>query len=155
VGTIYHIGFRETNFAVVISNFGPDLDPSEGYGRVTRTSGFASAQETGFIGFAPPTSFKIGLSSTLYSTEDVRGIGAVEMNGPGDNAETLKLGTEVVVRDRLALRLGYNTNADELKFSGGAGFQIARGGRTGQIDYAFSHGDNFGRIDRFSLTVGF
>ncbi len=155
VGTVYHIGFRETNFAVVITNFGPDLDPSEGYPRVTRTSGFARSQDTGFIGFAPPTAFKIGLASTLYQTEDLKGVGTLEMNRPGDNAETLKLGTEFIVRDRLALRVGYNTNADELKFSGGAGFRIVRGQQYGQVDYAFTQSDNFGRVDRIALTVGF
>lgn len=155
VGTIYHVGIREMTFAVVITNFGPDLDPADGYDRISRTGGAPTVQETEFIGFAPPTAFKIGLSSRLYETEGLRGIGSIEMNRPGDNEETLKLGTEVLVRERLALRIGYDTNADELKLSGGAGLRVGRGARTGAVDYAFTHSENFGRIDRISLSVGF
>lgn len=155
IGTIYHLGFRETNFAVVITNFGPDLDPSEGYDRVSRTSGFPRSQPTDLIGFAPPTAFKIGVSSALYTSDDLKGIGSLEMNRPGDNEETLKLGGEMVVRDRLSLRIGYDTNADELKFSGGAGLRVGRGERSGAVDYAFTQSDNFGRIDRIALSVAF
>lgn len=155
VGTMYHIGFRDLNFSVVIANFGPDLNPDEGYDRVTRTGGLPVIQESEYIGFAPPTTFKMGLSSTLYETEELRGVGSLEMNRPGDNAETLKLGGELLIRNMASVRLGYDTNADDMHLSGGLGFRLRRGERSGQVDYAFTHSESFGRIDRLSLSVAF
>lgn len=155
VGTMYHLGIGNINFAVVITNFGPDLDPDDGYERVDASGASAQTQETDYIGFAPPTAFKIGISSTLYETEDLRGVGSLEMNRPGDNAETLKLGGELLVRNRLSVRLGYDTNADDLNLSGGLGLRVQGGERSAQIDYAFTHSDNFGRLDRIALVVAF
>ncbi len=155
VGTMYHLGFRNMNFSVVITNFGPDLDPDGGYERITRSGGLPQAQDSDFIGFAPPTAFKIGISSTVYETEELRGIGSLEMNRPGDNAETLKLGGELLYRNMAAVRLGYDTNADDMHLSGGLGLRIRAGERAGQVDYAFTHSESFGRIDRLSLSVAF
>jgi hypothetical protein len=155
VGTMYHLGFHNMNFSVVISNFGPDLDPDEGYDRISHTSGVAQIQETEYIGFSPPTTFKMGLSSTLYETDELRGIGSLEMNRPGDNAETLKLGGELLYRNMAAVRLGYDTNADDMHLSGGLGLRVRAGESSGQVDYAFTHSESFGRIDRLSLSVAF
>ncbi len=155
LGTMYHIGFHDMNFAVAISNFGPEITPNEGYVRINQTGGFSLSQDADFIGFAPPTTFKIGLSSTIFDSESFHGIGSVEMNRPGDNAETLKLGGEVLFRERIALRAGYDANADELRFSGGAGFRMTRSARSAAVDYAFTDSESFGRIDRIALVVEF
>jgi hypothetical protein len=77
------------------------------------------------------------------------------MNRPGDNAETVKLGGEVVYRDMLAVRAGYDANADELRFSAGAGVVIKRNENAAAIDYAFTDSESFGRVDRFALSVEF
>jgi len=155
LGTMYHVGFRDMNFAVAISNFGPEISPSDGYVRVNQSGGFTLTQDTDFIGFAPPTTFKIGLSSTVFESGDFHGVGSLEMNRPGDNAETLKLGGEVLFRERIAARAGYVANADELKFSGGVGFRMTRSARSAAVDYAFTDSESFGRIDRVALVVEF
>jgi len=155
LGTMYHIGFRDMNFAVTISNFGPEISPSDGYVRVNESGGFVLTQDADYIGFAPPTTFKIGLSSTVFESGDFHGVGSLEMNRPGDNAETLKMGGEVLFRERIAARLGYVANADELKFSGGVGFGLTRNARSAAVDYAFTDSENFGRIDRVALVVEF
>ena len=113
------------------------------------------SQETEYLGFDPPTVFKIGLASTLFDSGKFRGLGAVEMNRPGDNAETVKLGGEVLFREMLAVRAGYDANADELNFSAGAGVRITRGERAGVVDYAFTDSESFGRVDRLALSVEF
>ncbi|MFN0150360.1 MAG: PorV/PorQ family protein [bacterium] len=155
LGTMYHIGFHDMNFAVAITNFGPEITPNEGYVRVNQSGGFTLTQDADFIGFAPPTTFKIGLSSTIFDSDDFHGVGSLEMNRPGDNAETIKLGGEVLFRERIALRAGYDANADELKFSGGAGFQMTHNARSAAVDYAFTNSESFGRIDRIALVVEF
>jgi hypothetical protein len=155
LGTMYHIGFRDMTFAVTITNFGPELRPSDTYTRTVDSGGFAVSQETEYLGFDPPTTFKLGFASTIYESDEFRGIGALEMNRPGDNAETVKLGGEVVYRDMLAVRAGYDANADELRFSAGAGVVIKRNENAAAIDYAFTDSESFGRVDRFALSVEF
>lgn len=155
LGTMYHIGFRDMTFAVTITNFGPELQPSEGYVRTVDSGGSAVSQETEFLGFDPPTTFKLGFASTIFESEEFRGLGALEMNRPGDNAETVKLGGEILFRDMLAVRAGYDSNADELRFSAGAGVIITGDEIDAIVDYAFTDSESFGRVDRFALSVEF
>lgn len=155
LGTLYRIGWGDMSFGVTIANFGPELEPGGDYERFNHVGSSVTSQSTGFIGFAPPTTFKMGLSSTLYRSERLQTMGAIEMNRPGDNAETFKVGGEVLLYERLALRAGYDANADEIQFSGGGGVQIPVGREHATVDYAFSDSESFGRVDRFSLWVQF
>ena len=76
-------------------------------------------------------------------------------NQPADNALAIKAGAEWSWNRRLALRSGYDFNADELKYSAGAGLY----GRLGQsqltFDYAYTQGDFLGAINRLSMGVRF
>ncbi len=151
-GTYYKIGFREAVFAVTLLNFGPDWKPS---GSFVEFEGGATGQEREFEHFAPPTSFKAALSGALLHRNSVRWIGVIEMHRPPDNSESFKVATEAVYRNALALRTGYNLNADELKWSGGIGVYFLAGGMRDRIDYAFTYSEFLGRIDRISLGVNF
>src|SRR5205823_4511986 len=55
------------------------------------------------------------------------------------------------IRHALALRSGYNFNADELKFSAGAGLYANVGQTHGSVDYAYTDGGFLGAINRLSL----
>ena len=77
------------------------------------------------------------------------------MAQPADNAQRIKLGAEWTWLHRLALRSGYDFNADELKFAAGAGLFIGVGQKQGTIDYAFTDGGALGAINRLSLAVRF
>src|SRR5258706_12979982 len=54
LGTFYWTGLGTSRFAVVVSNFGPDVAPK---GDVTQ---FDGTKVSSFQSFSPPTSFKLG-----------------------------------------------------------------------------------------------
>jgi hypothetical protein len=151
-GTFYEIGVRGAVFSVTFRNFGPDWKPS---GTYVDFGGDEFGTEREFQEFAPPTSFTAGVSTMLWEIQGLRQIGVLEMSRPPDNSESYRIATEVVYEEMLALRTGYNLNADELKWSGGIGLQLETGGMTDRIDYAFTYSEFLGRVDRISLGVGF
>ena len=102
-----------------------------------------------YDGFDAPTMFRYGIAFEPIENASQRLTLALEANQPADNAQAVKAGLEWMWLGRLALRSGYNFNADALKFSAGAGVNappssytvggrqyivVAAGGNT-QIDY--------------------
>ncbi len=151
-GTFYRIGGRDAVFSVALLNFGPEWRPD---GTFLEFEGDNFAQDRDFESFPSPTSFKAALAGMIWENGAFRQSGTVEMNRPPDNAETYRLATELTYHGMLALRTGYNLNADELKWSGGIGLQFRSSGIGERIDYAFTQSENFGRVDRLSAGVKF
>ncbi|NNE09050.1 MAG: PorV/PorQ family protein [Gemmatimonadetes bacterium] len=151
-GTFYRLGVRNAIFSVTLTNFGPDWKPDGTFTEVT-SAGFEIERE--YESFSTPTSFKAGLSSILWQQHDFKHLATVEMNRPPDNAETYRVATELTYMEMLALRTGYNLNADELKWSGGLGVILRTGGIGQRVDYAFTQTEHLGRIDRISAGIRF
>jgi len=109
----------------------------------------------GYDGFDPPTVFRYGVAFEPVENQRQKLTTSLEMNQPADNRQVMKLGLEWTWIGRLALRTGYNLNADELKFSAGAGLYATLGSTKGTLDYAYTDGGFLGSINRLALGVRF
>jgi hypothetical protein len=151
-GTWYDVGYGSLRLGVALLNFGPELRP-DGHYQSSRASGADGPIE--YESFAPPTTFKAGIAVDPIQRPGWRLTTILEMNHPADNVETLILGSELWIGQTLALRAGYDTNADELGFSAGVGVMASLGSAHGTLDYAYTEGEYLGRIDRISIGVRF
>ncbi len=91
VGTFYDTGWRSVRIAMVISNFGPDME-------------FISSP------FPLPLIFKFGMSAELYQTDRHRITMTAEGTHPNDNVEELHFGWEYAWNETAFLRLGKKMN---------------------------------------------
>ena len=80
---------------------------------------------------------------------------SLEVDQPADNRQLLKLGFEWTWERRLALRSGYNFNADQLRFSAGAGLFASIGQTKATVDYSYTDGGFLGTISRLALGLRF
>jgi hypothetical protein len=148
VGSIYYIGWSSLRIGVTLANFGPDFSPS---GEYYSSTGEVRAYDS----FNPPTQFRWGLAMEPVESEQMAVTTAFEVSQPADNQQAYKLGLEWSLRRTLALRGGYDFNADALKWSAGAGVLGDVGVLRGTVDYAYTDGDELGSIHQFTLGVRF
>ncbi len=161
VGTFYDTGWKSLKLAMLISNFGPDME-------------FISSP------FPLPLVFKFGVSADLMRDDDHRLTGAFEFTHPNDNVEEYHFGFEYAHDEFAMLRIGKKVNGwkrdsweefvddrqshnpyyeypviDEdgiISFHGftfGGGLNIQRIGV--KVDYAYANIGYLGSIHRFSL----
>ncbi len=148
-GTFYWTGFASTRFALVVTNFGPQLTPA---GEFMRRDGTKISE---FQSFIPPTTFKVGFATEIIQNSHHRLTTAIQLNHPNDNSENINLGTEYVWRNLLALRGGYKGSQDEESFTFGAGFDIPLRLMHFNFDYAYTFFGRLGSASRLSITIGF
>jgi len=149
VGSIYYIGLGSLRVGVTLANFGPDFKPS---GEFNSPNGLGTRA---FDSFNPPTQFRYGVAMEPYEKHDVRITTSLEVSQPADNEQELKGGLETTFARTLSLRAGYNLNADEIKWSAGAGVVGDISTLRGTVDYAYTDGGVLGAIHRVSLGVRF
>jgi len=149
LGSIFYLGLGSIRVATSLSNFGSELRPSGHF--VSPYSG----EVRQYDGFDPPLNFRYGIAFEPVENSTQRVTTTIEMNQPADNELQLKGGMEWSYLRTFALRAGYNANADELKFSAGAGFAGDFSSLHGSLDYAYTDGGFLGSIHRFSLGVRF
>jgi long-subunit fatty acid transport protein len=149
VGSIFYLGLGSVRIATALSNFGAELRPSGSY--VSAVTG----ETRRYDGFDPPMTFHYGVAFEPLENSTSRITTAIEMNQPADNQQQLRTGMEWSYRRFFALRTGYNFNADQLKFSAGAGFSGDFASLRGTLDYAYTDGGVLGGINRLSLGVKF
>lgn len=147
-GTLYEIGPRNMHMAVALMNFGPDLKPKGSYRKTTGTVE-ADAQ---YEGYAPSTEFRFGISLEPVTRPWLTSVVDIEMCHPADNAETFRVGGEAVILKTLAVRGGYDFNADELKASFGLGVSTTIFSRQASLDYGATLSEYLGTVHRFSLA---
>lgn len=161
VGTFYNTGWRSLRIAMLISNFGPDMQ-------------FVSTP------FPMPIIFKFGVAGDLLKTDANRLTMAIEGLHPNDNVEELHFGFEYAWKEMAFLRLGKkfngiqrnsyqdflndreaydpyveyplldedgNVTIDGFSFGGGLRFP----GIGLSVDYAYANIGYLGSIHRFSL----
>jgi len=156
LGVLYRTGFKSLTFGMTIRNF---------------------AREVGFIKekFQLPLTFRIGISMNVLDIFDVDRTSqalliVVDAEHPRDFAEQIKVGAEYLFMDRIALRAGYITPADEHDLSFGLGLRQSMGGVKFALDYSYtpfgvfssasipsSTGGRIGlpTVSRLSLSFGF
>jgi hypothetical protein len=149
VGSIFYLGLGSIRIATALSSFGPEMRPS---GEFVST---VTNEKRQYDGFDPPMTFHYGVAFEPLENSVQRVTTSIEMNQPADNQQQLRTGVEWSYRRVFALRSGYNFNADQLKFSAGAGFASDFSSLRGTLDYAFTDGGSFGNIHRLSLGVRF
>jgi long-subunit fatty acid transport protein len=149
VGSIYYLGLGSVRIATSLSNFGSQFKPD---GRFTSPT---TGEVRSYDGFDPPTVFRYGVAFEAIENSRQRLTTSLEANQPADNRQLLKFGMEWTWERRLSLRSGYNFNADQLKFSAGAGVFADILGSKATVDYAFTDGGYLGPINRLSLGMRF
>ena len=117
-GTFFWTGFGSSRFAVSVSNFGTNVEPS---GEVTLRDGTVVDQ---FQDFSPPTIFRIGFANDFVDNEAHKFTTSVQLNHLNDNAENVNLGVEYWWSEIVALRGGYRLNVDEESFALGGGVAL-------------------------------
>ena len=150
IGSIYYLGYGSVRIATSLSNFGAVLKPGGEF-----VSPFPPHEVRTYDGFDPPTVFRYGVAFEPVENQQQRITASFEVNQPADNTQLVKLGVEWVWLHALALRGGYNFNADEMKFSAGAGLFADVGHLQGTVDYAYTNGGLLGAINRLALGVRF
>ena len=155
IGSIYYLGLGSVRIATSLSNFGPELKPRDPNRSDGKWISPVTGEQRTYDGFDPPTVFRYGLASEAIENSQQRLTTSLEINQPADDAQVLKTGLEWAWQRRLALRAGYNFNADELNFSAGAGVYASIGETQGTVDYAYTDGGVLGAIHRLSLGMRF
>jgi hypothetical protein len=135
--------------ATSLANFGSQLTPGGQY--VSSYTGEVRAYD----GFDPPLMFRYGIAFEPIENASQRVTTSLEFNQPADNRQLMKTGVEWAWQRRLALRTGYNFNADQLNFSAGAGLYTSIGQTQATVDYAYTDGGVLGAINRLSLGLRF
>jgi hypothetical protein len=159
IGTFYDTGFNSLVLGMSILNFGPEMnfggnftdfgDPDEG--------GSAGDFETRDFGNYPlPLTFRFGLAMTVYRTDDVSVLTALDTNKPNDTQQRINGGVEFTFNDMFSLRTGYKIGYDEDSFSFGAGFNYTITGELNiRFDYAYADMGILDIVHRGSFGVAF
>jgi long-subunit fatty acid transport protein len=156
LGTYYWIGIGSTRFAVVISNFGADVEPE---GRVTEYNG---SVDSTFQSFSVPTVFKLGIAMDPISDDQQKLTMSLQLNHPNDNSEHFRVGAEYSWQNTFFLRGGikrtigqplFGTDAtSEESVSLGVGVRVQMGFSIVNGDYAYSSFSRLGSVHRISLA---
>ncbi len=151
VGTIFRLPYRSFRMTMTWSNIGPDFQPPGGF-----LGGEDGAQrEVQYQSFSPASVFAFGASLEPLQHQHYRLLTTVQFDHPADTRELLKGGAELWLDETVALRAGWNPRSQEMKFSAGFGLRGSLGGNALRLDYAYTDGNDLGRIDRFSVEVEF
>jgi len=140
-GVVYHVGLESLNFALSIRNFSEEI-------RYVEES------------FQLPLTFRIGLSMNVMHlmetpSEHHQVFVSVDAERPRDYYEQVKIGTEYIFMNRIALRAGYVFPSDEEGIALGVGLRQPLGSTDFSFDYAYSDLGVFSSVHRFTFNFGF
>lgn len=151
LGIRYNIGVKNARFAVTLSNFGINVQPS---GEVTRLRHNGTESVDNFERISVPAIFRIGAAFDPISKENHVLTISGQLNHPTDNNETVAFGAEYLLRKVLVLRSGYEFGSDVSGFPPlGMGVILKRKFGSLRIDYGFSHKQRLGQIHRVGIQV--
>jgi hypothetical protein len=108
--------------------------------------------------FAVPVTFRVGLAQPFRLGSDVRLLLAADALHPSDNTESLSLGAEATLRDRLGLRLGWQSlflEDSEVGLTAGAGVRGAFDDLRYHVDYAWADHGRLEDTHRISFGILF
>lgn len=151
IGFLYNTDFKDLTFAVVVKNFGGN---SQMVGSDLEVD--FNRTEVSLEDYTTPAIFKMGFSLVPYQTEDKKLLVAAELNHPSDNAENIRLGGELSLRDLVFLRLGYKLSVKGQNFpTAGLGLKTRLGRHSLYIDYGINPTNNMGVLHIFGLNIPF
>jgi len=149
LGSIYYLGYGSVRIATSLSNFGPEMTPKGSYNSPY------TGERRNYDGFDPPILFRYGLAFEAVETAQQRLTVSTEIAQPADNSQRVKAGLEWAWQGRVALRGGYNFNADIMRLSAGLGVALPVNLARGSFDYTYTDGGPLGGVNRMSLGVRF
>jgi hypothetical protein len=165
VGTIYriskngfHIGSSISNWGTQSGYSGRDLriayDPSPGV-----NGDNSSLPGSAFAGDFPlPVLFRVGVGMPHQLNAQTRLSWEVDAFHPSDNTESVSAGTELLIRNALSVRAGYQNAFEqdsELGWTLGTGFKGRAEAFDYRLDYAWADQGRLGSTHRFSLGLSF
>jgi hypothetical protein len=152
VGTMFRLPYHGFRVSMAWTNFGPDFQPPGGY---VSTSPDGTTSTVEYDSFSPASVFAFGAAIEPFETAHYRLLTTMQFDHPADATEQIKMGGELWLDETVALRAGWNPRADAMRFSAGVGLRGRLAGRDLHVDYAYTDGNDLGRIDRFSMELGF
>lgn len=147
LGTFYRTGYKDLTLAVALLNFGTPTGPS---GTYISDEG----DEREYSKFAPPTTFHIGSSMTVYENDFMGLLLTAQLNHPVDNDETYVIGVNANLLKTFQVRMGYSFGT-EIPFSMGLGFSAERWKSGLKIDYAFRPHQYLGIVNQIQISYNF
>lgn len=159
LGTYYWTGLGTTRFAVVISNFGADAEPT---GTFTRFDGTPVSQ---FQKFSLPTLFRLGVAFDPIVDDDQQLTASIQLNHPNDNSEHFRIGFEYSWMKTFFVRGGFKRTIGQPIFSSdatseedfalGAGVKAPLTFSEVSADYAFVNFNRLGSTHRIAIAFTF
>ena len=140
-GASYDIGYKDMAFAVAFCNYSTDM---KYYSEV----------------FQMPLTIRMGLAMDIAKAlmPDQKEIvinTSIDAVSPIDYTNRVHLGSELIYKEKIALRTGYKFNYDVENFSFGLGLLFDYSSYEARLDYAYTNAEYFGGVNRFSLGIGF
>lgn len=152
-GFFYKVGTTGLRFAIGLSNFGLDANPT---GETTRPTLSGPIVETDFERVSPPTTFSVGAAYDAWRDDNFAVLVTAQVTNPSDNAERFSVGSEVAYNNMVYLRTGYEFGVDEaLLPSFGLGLQLPVMNYGLGVDYGFSARDRLGSLHRITMKFNF
>ncbi|MDI6840405.1 MAG: PorV/PorQ family protein [bacterium] len=168
-GTLYRPGFGSLRWALMISNFGPDMafhgkQLQVLWSDTSWPSNYATTDVEKMTSAYPlPLNFIMGFAYNLLEDEQNLLTASFDFSHPNDSKELLMFGAEYVWNKILALRAGYKYNPGMYKdrlnsreaFTFGMGINYGLGGQFLKVDYAGQDLGRLGLMHRVSLGFVF
>jgi hypothetical protein len=165
IGTIFTTPFRGIRLGASISNFGSKMQMGgqdllvqkrivDQYGTNPATNAYLATDQ-----FDLPLALHIGISNELIQNDDQQLTVAIDAVHPNDNSESLDLGAEYMVFNKmLAIRGGYRSlflqdSAERFTLGGGLNHQFDN--LHLKIDYSYEAYDRFSGVHKFSIGILF
>ncbi|MEJ6660819.1 MAG: PorV/PorQ family protein [Bacteroidia bacterium] len=151
IGFLYTTDFKDLTFAVAVKNFGGN---SQMKGADLETD--YNRTDVSLEKYTTPALFKMGFSLTAYETEGKKISVAVELNHPSDNAENIRLGGELNLKELLFVRLGYKLSVKGQNYpTAGLGVKTRIGHHPLYIDYGINPTNRMGVQHIFGINLPF
>jgi long-subunit fatty acid transport protein len=154
-GTVYYTGFRTLRLAMVTNNFGPDMRFDGNYTHGYYIGTAYVEQEKIYGTYDLPLNFRIGMAYDFHPGQNSRLTAVFDATHPSDYSERVHFGSEYAYGDKLFLRMGYTSNAEEMGLSAGCGLNMPTGWGKGFVDYAYTDFGVFQGVHRVALGVSF
>jgi hypothetical protein len=169
IGLLLDTGINGTKVAMVMTNFGTDMqldgrDLLRAYDQVPESASNPNTQSKLSTESWPlPTNLRISVTTDILGSpqsfipdENNRITLIVDATHPNDNPEHYNVGIEYGLYERYFLRSGYRGNTDEEGITLGAGTRITIADKTEiTIDYAYADFGVFSSVQHFSLGIKF
>jgi len=164
-GTLYRLSADGLRIGASLANFGTRAafsgsDLQIAYDNVAGQNGdnpaLPGSRDTD--PFSVPITFRVGLAQPVAIAHDARLLLAADAIHPSDNSEYASFGAEVLFRDALGVRVGYQSlflKDSEVGLTAGAGFRGTLDNLHYHLDYGWADQGRLDATHRFSFGLLF